>query len=134
MESEYRMTVARLTETLKLELSNGQYPRGTKFPSEYELAERFGINKTTANRAVTQLVNLGLLERGVRGDRVIVDGRNVGVEGGVEPLHVLAIVGNRQSRAEIHLVQGIRLFDQVLQHRAHGVRIICGGAGRENEA
>ena len=41
------------------------------------------------------------LERGVRGDRVIVDGRNVGVEGGVEPLHVLAIVGNRQSRAEI---------------------------------
>lgn len=67
MESEYRMTVARLTETLKLELANGQYPRGTKFPSEYELAERFGINKTTANRAVTQLVNLGLLERGVRG-------------------------------------------------------------------
>lgn len=67
VKSEYRMTVGRLTETLKQELASGQYPRGTKFPSEYELAERFGINKTTANRAVTQLVNLGLLERGIRG-------------------------------------------------------------------
>lgn len=36
---------------------------GDKIPSQYELSERFGVNKLTANKAVAELVATGLLER-----------------------------------------------------------------------
>lgn len=52
---------------LKNELAAGKYPGGTRFPSEYELAERFGVHKITANKAVSLLVNEHLLKRGSRG-------------------------------------------------------------------
>ncbi|OQA85398.1 MAG: HTH-type transcriptional regulator AscG [Lentisphaerae bacterium ADurb.Bin242] len=56
-----------LIALLRKELAEGKYPAGSKFPSEYELSERFSINKTTANKVVTALVNAGLLARSVRG-------------------------------------------------------------------
>lgn len=48
---------------LKKELQNGTYPIGSHFPSEYELADMFLINKKTANKAVSILVEEGYLER-----------------------------------------------------------------------
>ena len=36
---------------------------GEKIPSEYELADRFKVNKTTANKAVAELVTKGYLRR-----------------------------------------------------------------------
>ena len=36
---------------------------GDKIPSEYELAKRCGVNKTTANKAVARFVQQGLVER-----------------------------------------------------------------------
>jgi DNA-binding LacI/PurR family transcriptional regulator len=54
-------------EWLKAEIFSGHFARGSKIPSEYELAEQLGINKTTANKAVAQLVNEGLLVRRGRG-------------------------------------------------------------------
>ena len=35
---------------LKNELQKGTYPVGSRFPSEYELADMFSINKKTANK------------------------------------------------------------------------------------
>lgn len=52
---------------LKAEIASGGIPAGGRIPSEYELAERFGVNKTTANKAVGTMVVEGLLERGCRG-------------------------------------------------------------------
>lgn len=52
-----------------MNLAAGKYPGGTRFPSEYELAERFGVHKITANKAVSLLVNEHLLKRGSRGFR-----------------------------------------------------------------
>ena len=59
--------VENILEILKNELTTGKYPSGTRFPSEYELAERFGVHKITANKAVSLLVNEHLLKRGSRG-------------------------------------------------------------------
>ena len=56
-----------LVRLLRKELSEGNYPEGSRFPSEADLANRFEINKTTANRIVSALVAEGLLKRGVRG-------------------------------------------------------------------
>ncbi|MFA6816391.1 MAG: GntR family transcriptional regulator [Lentisphaeria bacterium] len=44
-------------------IENGIFTEGMKIPSEYELAKQFGINKITANKAVSQLVARGMLER-----------------------------------------------------------------------
>lgn len=44
-------------------IEDGTFAEGMKIPSEYELADQFGINKITANKAVSQLVARGLLER-----------------------------------------------------------------------
>lgn len=61
-----------IVQTLKHELMKGIYPVGSKFPSEYELADRFTVNKKTANKAVSLLVSDGLLERGRGGKGTIV--------------------------------------------------------------
>ena len=57
---------------LRAELAAGKYGADTHFPSEYELAERFGVNKKTANKAVSLLVTEGWLYRGRRGQGTLV--------------------------------------------------------------
>ncbi len=52
-----------LIQLLRRELSEGKYPEGSRFPSENDLALRFEINKTTANRIVSCLVADGYLKR-----------------------------------------------------------------------
>lgn len=56
-----------LVRTLREELAEGRYPEGSRFPSEYDLAERFGVHKSTANKAVSILAADGWLVRGARG-------------------------------------------------------------------
>ena len=65
MESKHKFEM--ILTTLRNEIQNSIYPLGGRFPSEYELAERFGVNKMTANKAVSQLVYEGYLQRGGRG-------------------------------------------------------------------
>ncbi|MBQ6599325.1 MAG: GntR family transcriptional regulator, partial [Lentisphaeria bacterium] len=57
---------------LRTELAAGKYSADAHFPSEYELAERFGVNKKTANKAVSLLVTEGWLFRGRRGQGTLV--------------------------------------------------------------
>lgn len=59
--------ITAISNELRNELKKGLYPAGSRFPSEYDLAERFKINKTTANKAVGLLVKEGFLERGISG-------------------------------------------------------------------
>lgn len=65
MEAKHKFEL--ILTSLRNEIQNGIYPLGGRFPSEYELAERFGVNKMTANKAVSQLVYEGYLQRGGRG-------------------------------------------------------------------
>ena len=65
MESKHKFEL--ILSALRNELWSGVYPLGARFPSEYELADRFGVNKMTANKAVSQLVFEGYLQRGGRG-------------------------------------------------------------------
>ena len=57
----------KIYRILLSELENGKYPVGSRFPSEYDLSDRFRVNKDTVNRAVLRLVERGLLRRGKRG-------------------------------------------------------------------
>ena len=57
--------IDRIVTVLKKELCDGKYPVGSRFPSEYELAERFNVNKKTANKAVSLLAAENLVKRGI---------------------------------------------------------------------
>ena len=57
----------KIYQTLKNRLEESHYPAESKFPSEYALAEEFGVSKVTANKIVARLVEQGYLQRGVRG-------------------------------------------------------------------
>lgn len=61
---KYKEMMAELTA----ELESGKYPAGTRFPSEYALAERFNTTHITANKVVKLLVDKGWLVRGKRGE------------------------------------------------------------------
>lgn len=69
--------ITDIAELLAAELAAGKYPPGARFPSEYELAERFGVGRVTVNKAVSMLVSAGRLERGVRGSGTRVRAQNV---------------------------------------------------------
>ena len=66
-----------LYETLLEHILQGKYKQGDKFPSEYELADMYGINKSTANKAVARLVeNKYLFRTHGRGGTVVADSTN----------------------------------------------------------
>lgn len=52
---------------LRREIQEHKYEYGSRFPSETALADRFGVNAKTINKAVSLLVAEGLLKRGIRG-------------------------------------------------------------------
>lgn len=61
-----------LAAELRKLLSSGLYPPGARFISEYEIENRYGISRITANKAVSILASEGLLERGKRGSGTFV--------------------------------------------------------------
>ena len=61
-----------LAAELRKLLASGLYPDGARFLSEYEIENRYGISRITANKAVAILVSEGLLIRGKRGSGTFV--------------------------------------------------------------
>ena len=62
METGKQKTAA-IAQWLTKEIAEGRFQPGERIPSEYELAERFSVNKKTANKAVSELVVRKLVER-----------------------------------------------------------------------
>jgi LacI family transcriptional regulator len=52
-----------LVDYLLERIKNGSYKIGGRIPSEYQLAQKFNVDKGTANRAVSRLVTLGYFKR-----------------------------------------------------------------------
>ena len=100
-----------ILRTLRAELNAKKYPLNSRFPSEYLLAERFGVNKTTANKAVAVLTSEGYLKRGRGGQGTIV------VRHTVFPRKHVAFIGKIQHpfiAMEAHGVQAAALEDNSL--------------------
>lgn len=95
-----------IAQWLREELSSGRLEAGARIPSEYELAERFGVNKTTANKAVAQLVADGLLERGRRGSgtyarsRGAFSGRIIFIANATHPYYAMMVHGAQRRAME----------------------------------
>lgn len=62
----------KVMEWLLEQIRKGSFAEGKRIPSKYDLAERFQVNKMTANSAVEELVVRGYLERRARGGGTVV--------------------------------------------------------------
>jgi len=63
-----------IAETLRHEITTGQYPPGAKLPTEAALAERFSVNRHTVRHALQALADAGLVYAR-RGSGVFVQAR-----------------------------------------------------------
>ncbi|MCC6539898.1 MAG: GntR family transcriptional regulator, partial [Bryobacterales bacterium] len=52
----------QLNKALRDMLSSGEFPPGSRFLTERQIAERFDVSRATANKALSNLVSEGLLE------------------------------------------------------------------------
>ena len=80
--------VREMLRQLREELNGKQYELNSRFPSEYDLSERFGVNTKTANKAVSLLTAEGYLRRGRGGQGTIVVRHNI------FPRKHIAFIGN----------------------------------------
>ena len=53
----------RVKEYILAGIHRGQWAEGTKIPSENELATQFSLSRMTANRAIRELAEMGVLDR-----------------------------------------------------------------------
>jgi len=59
----YKPLYVQIQEYLTELIFSGQLPPNAKLPSERELSQELGVSRMTVRRAITELVNEGLLER-----------------------------------------------------------------------
>jgi GntR family transcriptional regulator len=59
VETRYASVARRLAEGI----STGEYPVGTVLPTEFQLADRFGVSRATVRSALRELQQLGLVSR-----------------------------------------------------------------------
>ena len=53
----------QLMEVLRTKIDEGAYAAGERIPSEFELAEQYGVSRITVRRAVTELCHAGYLSK-----------------------------------------------------------------------
>lgn len=58
----YLPLYSQLKEVIVKKIDNGEYPTGSKIPSENELCEEFGLSRPTVRQAVSELVSEGKLQ------------------------------------------------------------------------
>ena len=54
---------ARILAEIEGRILTGEWPPGHRIPYEHELTEKYGCSRMTVNKALTQLVRTGLIER-----------------------------------------------------------------------
>ncbi|MBQ6474507.1 MAG: GntR family transcriptional regulator [Victivallales bacterium] len=118
----------QITSALTQELEDGKYPMGSRFPSETMLSDRFHVNKWTVNKAVTQLVEAGMLQRkGRGGGTVVMQTRRfpLGTIGYVAPLdrYPVQILQGLQAAA-LHRGYFTVVLSPVPEEREHYLRLL----------
>jgi len=88
-----------ILQVLRQRLDSGLYPEGSKFPSEYTLADEFSVNKVTINKVVSMLCSEGRLQRGVRGSGTRVTG--------AKAPFLFAFLAPTNSRYNDRVIQGV---------------------------
>ncbi|MEH7253594.1 FadR/GntR family transcriptional regulator [Neobacillus niacini] len=59
---ERKSLVQQVYSKIEFKIKNGDWPLGSRIPTEVELIEKFGVSRNTLREAVRSLVQVGLLE------------------------------------------------------------------------
>jgi GntR family transcriptional regulator len=70
------VSYGRIVATIRSDIRSGKYPPGSTLPAEPELAQRFGVSRSTVNRALSLLRSEGLV-RPQQGRGTVVNPRPV---------------------------------------------------------
>lgn len=134
-----RPSYARIKEYLLSEIESGAYVAGDRIPAENALATQFGVSRMTANKAIRDLVQKGLLIRRVgsgtfvnqrKSESSLFDIRNIADEihlrGGEHSSQIIAlkeVAASEEVAVFLGVKTGTRVFYSEIVHRENGVAI-----------
>lgn len=134
-----RPSYARIKEYLLSEIESGAYVAGDRIPAENALATQFGVSRMTANKAIRDLVQKGLLVRRVgsgtfvsqrKSESSLFDIRNIADEirlrGGEHSSQIIAlkeVAASEEVAVFLGVRTGTRVFYSEIVHRENGVAI-----------
>ncbi|KJZ15508.1 GntR family transcriptional regulator [Halomonas sp. S2151] len=134
-----RPSYARIKEYLLSEIESGVYVAGDRIPAENALATQFGVSRMTANKAIRDLVQKGLLVRRVgsgtfvsqrKSESSLFDIRNIADEirlrGGEHSSQIIAlkeVAASEEVAVFLGVRTGTRVFYSEIVHRENGVAI-----------
>ncbi|MAY70812.1 MAG: histidine utilization repressor [Halomonas sp.] len=134
-----RPSYARIKEYLLSEIESGAYVAGDRIPAENALASQFGVSRMTANKAIRDLVQKGLLIRRVgsgtfvnqrKSESSLFDIRNIADEihlrGGEHSSQIIAlkeVAASEEVAVFLGVKTGTRVFYSEIVHRENGVAI-----------
>ncbi|WP_442487374.1 histidine utilization repressor [Halomonas litopenaei] len=134
-----RPSYARIKEYLLSEIESGAYVAGDRIPAENALATQFGVSRMTANKAIRDLVQKGLLVRRVgsgtfvsqrKSESSLFDIRNIADEihlrGGEHSSQIIAlkeVAASEEVAVFLGVKTGTRVFYSEIVHRENGVAI-----------
>ncbi|MCF7953549.1 MAG: FadR family transcriptional regulator [Spirochaetales bacterium] len=75
-----KTVVAQVMEQIKELISSGQYKPGDRFPTEFELAEMFGLGRSSIREAIKIFQHLGVLQSKVPRGTYVCDSSNISKE------------------------------------------------------
>ncbi|MBY6109903.1 histidine utilization repressor [Halomonas sp. DP1Y21-3] len=134
-----RPSYARIKEYLLSEIESGAYVAGDRIPAENALATQFGVSRMTANKAIRDLVQKGLLVRRVgsgtfvsqrKSESSLFDIRNIADEirlrGGEHSSQIIAlkeVAASEEVAVFLGVRTGTRVFYSEIVHRENGVAV-----------
>jgi len=90
-----------MINVFRARITSGEFKPGERIPSEYDLAESYNVNKSTANKAITALVAESYLRRGKRGSGTYI------ARISVYPAGVVAMIGNINHSYYAKIAKGV---------------------------
>ena len=125
-EIKQKTVVAQVMEKIRAMISSGEYKAGDKIPTEIELAQRFGIGRSSIREALKVFNYLGILESKAALGTFVSDGTKISSEalswavllGKKELLEMVELRGSLEAWALFKLVQDAAGQPELIQKLA----------------
>lgn len=95
ISKQSQSTYLKIRQDIEQHILSGKWPPGTRIPYEHELTEQYGCARMTVNKAITALVDCGMIVRRRRAGSFVAEQQ---FQNAVMEIHDLAIEAERDGR------------------------------------